>query len=192
MRFVTFAILLLCTATTSVAGTICGTVRHSANQQPIAHAAVLLFNAQNQYAGRSAVTDLSGFYCITDVPDGTYSVLVQVDGFAAGGVHGVVVDDATGVDIDATPPFHLADPAPNPASRHVAFRIATPPGADVTLEVFDVGGRRVMGWRGDGSGDGTVYWDLRDTHGDAIASGVYLVRLRAAGTQQVKRLVCVR
>jgi hypothetical protein len=153
---------------------------------------VLLFDTQNHYAGRSAVTDVHGFYCIANVPDGTYSVVVRVDGFAAGGVSGVIVDNTTGVDIEATPPFHLADPFPNPASRAVLFRMAAPRGGEMTLEVFDAQGRLVKQWRGSASSNRTVSWNLRDTRGSEIASGVYLVRLRAGSAQAVKRMVCVR
>jgi hypothetical protein len=49
------------------------------------------------------------------------------NGFADTAVGGVVVDNATGVDIDVTPRLYLADPAPNPASREVTFRMAARP-----------------------------------------------------------------
>ena len=192
LRFGTLVFFILCAATSSWAGTICGTVRDSQSHAPLAGALVLLFNDHNQYTGQFDVTDQNGSYCITDVPIGTYTVMVRVDGFDAGGVGGVTVDTGTGVDIEATPPFHLADPFPNPASREVTFRMTTPDVDNVTLEVFDVQGRLVKEWRGVVSRDRAVHWDLRDSRGARIASGVYLVRLRAAGTQAVKRMVCVR
>ena len=175
-----------------MAGTICGTVRDSESLQPVPHAGVFLFDNQGQYTGLYAGTDMGGSYCIASVPNGTYTIQVRIDDYVAAVVHGVVVDDVTGVDIETSPRFRLEEPAPNPATNGVTFRLVTPDGDGVTLEVFDVRGQLVKGWRGNGSGSGTVYWDLHDARGAAVASGVYLVRLRAGGAQQVRRLVCVR
>ena len=184
--------LLLAAAEPSVAGTICGTVRNTQTAEPIPAAAVFLYDDLNQYTGLSATTGQDGFYCILDIPVGTYAIKVQVDDYVAAVVINVVVDDATAVDIDAMPRFYLGQPAPNPASSEVVFRVAAPTDESVALEVFDARGRLVKGWRGEGSGVRTIYWDLRDTRGAAVASGVYFVRLHAGGAQQVRRLVCVR
>ncbi len=115
-----------------------------------------------------------------------------MDDYIAAVVTGVIVDDATSVDIKATPRLYLARPAPNPATNGVTLRFGSADDADVTLEVFDVGGHLMKGWRGEGRRSHEVYWDMRDARGGAIASGVYLVRLRAGGAQMVRRLVCVR
>lgn len=192
MRLGVAFLLLLAATGTSVAGTICGTVRDAQSSQPVPQAAVLLFDDQDHYTALYGATDQSGFYCITNVPSGTYAIQVLVDNYVAAVVRGVVVSEATGVDIETSPRFYLAKPAPNPASSGVTFRLATPTGEGVTLEVYDAHGRLVKGWRGDGSGGRTLYWDLRDAGGSVVASGVYLVRLRAGGAQQVRRLVCIR
>ena len=187
-----FALFLCATAEPSAAGTICGTVRDVQSHQPVPHAVVLLFDDQDQYTGLYAGTDQSGSYCIATVPSGTYTLQVRVDDYVAAVVHGVVVGDVTGVDIETSPRVYLAEPAPNPASSGVTFRVVTPDGHGVALEVFDSRGRLVKGWRGGGSMDGTVSWDMRDARGSEVASGVYLVRLRAGGAHLVRRLVCVR
>lgn len=192
MRLGVALCLLLAAPGPAGAGTICGTVRDVQSHQPVPHAAVFLFNNQDQYTGLYAGTDESGFYCIASVPNGTYTIQVRVDDYVAAVVHGVVVDDVTGVDIETSPRFYLSEPAPNPASSGVTFRVVTRDGHGVTLEVFDAHGHLVKGWRGDGSVDATVYWDMRDARGSAVASGVYLVRLRAGGAQRVRRLVCAR
>ena len=192
MRLALALFLLLGVAGPSAAGTICGTVRDAQSHQPIPHAAVFLFDDQGQYTGLYAGTDGSGAYCIATVPSGTYTIQVRVDDYVAAVVHGVVVLDITGVDIEATPRFYLGGPAPNPASNGVSFRVVTRSDPSATLEVFDARGRLVKGWRGEGSLDGTVLWDMRDARGRAVASGVYVVRLRAGHVQQVRRLVCIR
>ena len=193
LRAVGALFFVLFPATTpSVAGTICGTVRDAQSLQPLPRAAVFLFDDQNQYTGRYAGTDQVGFYCLVNVPSGMYTIQVRVNDYVAAIVTDVIVDDVTRVDIAATPRFFLGEPTPNPASRDVTFRLHAPDGADVTLEVFDVCGRMVKGWRGHGSGRSEVSWDMRDASGGTVASGVYLVRLRADGAQTVRRLVCVR
>jgi Carboxypeptidase regulatory-like domain len=192
MRLAVAVFLLLATAEPSAAGTICGTVRDAQSHQPVPQAAVFLFDDHDQYTGLYAATDQSGAYCISTVPSGTYAIQVRVDDYVAAVVSGVVVVDITGVDIEARPRFYLGEPAPNPASDGVSFRVVTRGDPSVTLEVFDVHGRLVKGWRGEGSLDGTVFWDMRDARGGAVASGVYVVRLRAGHAQQLRRLVCIR
>jgi hypothetical protein len=37
-----------------------------------------------------------------------------------------------------------------------------------------------------------IHWNLRDAGGDPVASGIYLVRLRAGGNEVVRRFVRLR
>lgn len=69
---------------------------------------------------------------------------------------------------------------PNPARD--GCRIHYVVGAGVTsvrVEIFDLTGRPLRTFDGGGfaGSDNTVTWDLRDEEGDAVAPGVYLVRL---------------
>jgi len=108
-------------------------------------------------------------------------------------VRGIVVDDATDVDVTTRPPLFLDQPWPNPATNDVTFSLDSPDGVDTQLEVYDVSGRLVMGWRGDGPAGGrTIRWNLQDANGNSIASGIYLVRLRAGGNDVVRRFVRLR
>jgi hypothetical protein len=176
-----------------LAGTICGTVRDSETLQPVPRAAVFLFDNLDQYTGLYAGTDIAGHYCIDNVPNGTYTLQVRVNDYLAAVVRDIVVDDATSVDVTARPPLFLNQPWPNPATSDVVFELDAPDGAATLLEVYDVRGRLVMGWRGDGpAGARTIRWNLRDTNGEPVASGIYLVRLRAGGNQAVRRFVRLR
>jgi hypothetical protein len=187
------AVLTLLVAITARAGTICGTIRDGATLQPVPQAGVFLFDQLDQYTGRYAGTDPSGHYCIDGVPTGTYTIQVRVDDYLAAVVHGIVVDDATSVDITTRAPVFLAPPWPNPARNDVTFHLDAPAGVATRLEVYDVRGRLVMGWSGDGPGGGrTIHWNLRDLQGEAVASGIYLIRLRAGGSEIVHRLVRLR
>ena len=189
-----FAVLLVvCAPAVGLAGAICGIVRDSQSLQPVPRAAVFLFDNLDQYTGRYAGTDLTGHYCINNVPNGTYTLQVRVDDYLAAVVRNIVVNQATGVDVTTRPPLFLNQPWPNPATSDVVFELNAPDGASMLLEVYDVRGRLVMGWSGDGSaGTRTVRWNLRDTGGEPVASGIYLVRLRSGGNEAVRRFVRLR
>lgn len=187
------SLLLLAAAAPSRAGSICGTVRDGVTSQPVTNAAVFLFDNLDQYTGRYAGTDVNGHYCLDDVPSGTYTIQVRVDDYLSAVVRGVVVDNSTGVDITTRSPLFLDQPWPNPAQNDVTFRLDAPTGAETRLEVYDVRGRLIMGWRGDSPAGGrTIRWDLRDANGEPVASGIYLVRLRAGGNEIVRRFVRIR
>ena len=175
-----------------LAGTICGTVRDAATQLPISQAGVFLYDNAGAYTGIYDDTDVAGAYCLENVPPGTYTLEVRTDDYVIAQVAGVVVDDVgTSVNIVAHPGLRLRA-WPNPASERVNFAFGAPAGAPVTLEVYDVTGRLVRGWRGTGSGTQTIGWDLRDTRGHRISSGIYLVRLRAGDDSVTQRFVHVR
>jgi hypothetical protein len=86
------------------------------------------------------------------------------------------------------------DPAvPNPFRGATLVRFTLPEPAEVSVEVFDVGGRRVTellrGRRSAGSH--AVTWDGRGPDGVPVAAGVYLLRVRtpdAVRTRDVVRL----
>ncbi|MBK6732526.1 MAG: hypothetical protein IPG61_00200 [bacterium] len=65
---------------------------------------------------------------------------------------------------------------------------------ELTVDIYDVLGRRVRslhqgtiaaGWH-------LMVWDGRDDAGRGQASGVYLVRARAAGTEGVQKMTLVK
>ena len=181
-------------AAPSLAGSICGTVRDALTNQPVAQAAVFLFDNTNQYTGLYAGTDVTGHYCINNVANGTYTLQVRVNDYLVATVGGIEVTTTTGVDVDVHPRFGLAQPWPNPASSSVTFRLQATPDTQVDLDVFDVAGRRVYGWRGraSGAGERTIEWNLRDFNGTELQSGIYFVRLNAANGTVVRRFVRLR
>jgi hypothetical protein len=182
-------------ASSALAGSICGTVRDAQTSQPISQAALFLFDNLSQYTGLYEDTDANGEYCINDIPEGTYTLQVRVDNYLVATIYGIEVEDSpTAVDVDVQPRFSLDEPWPNPASAVVTFRFQAPPGSEVELDVFDVAGRRMHGWKGHASnrGDQSIEWNLRDFNGSELQSGIYFVRLRAAGETAVRRFVRLR
>jgi hypothetical protein len=83
---------------------------------------------------------------------------------------------------------------PNPfnPSTSIRFAISTP--SQVTLEVFDVTGRRVATLvdRELAQGQYSITWDARNDVGQTVSSGVYLYRLRAGDVVQTKQMTFIK
>lgn len=88
----------------------------------------------------------------------------------------------------------LAGSAPNPCNPGAAVRFSLPRPLAARLELYAPDGTRVRALAdGDfGAGEHEVFWDGRDDQGRDVASGTYLLRLRADGGQQVRKLSLVR
>lgn len=76
------------------------------------------------------------------------------------------------------------DPNPNPAGSGgiwLPYTIST--AAWVDLEAYDVAGEKVRNWDGDpdfeAEGTHERYWDVRNSSGSTVASGIFLVRIHA-------------
>ncbi len=80
---------------------------------------------------------------------------------------------------------------PNPFSGALRLTVNARPGEPVSVEVFDVTGRRVRTLLdGPAAGDRiSVVWDGRDAAGRSAAGGIYLVRARAGTEAAVRRVV---
>jgi len=104
------------------------------------------------------------------------------------------VNATTGVDDTPRITALSVDNHPNPFTGNTTLKIGLPSRSDVTLEVFDVAGRRVRledlhaqsaGWQ-------SVSFDGRDDAGRPLASGVYFYRVHAAGTSVTHKMILVR
>ncbi len=88
----------------------------------------------------------------------------------------------------------LAQNAPNPfnPSTLIQFELASP--GPVELAVFDIRGHRVRTLisKSMPAGSHALRWDGSDESGRAVASGIFLYRLRAGGTESVRRMLLVR
>jgi hypothetical protein len=87
--------------------------------------------------------------------------------------------------------LRLAQNAPNPFTGTTSIGFALPSKGRVSLEIFDVSGRRVVQLvdRVLPGGSHTIAWDGRDAAGARVASGVYLCRLKAGGESVSKEMV---
>ena len=102
---------------------------------------------------------------------------------------------ASTVDVpDELPPptaVRLAPVVPNPVSNAATIAFDLPRESAVELSAYDVSGRRVAtvasgSWP---AGRHSVRWSAVGANGAKLASGVYLLRLDAAGTRTVQRMV---
>jgi hypothetical protein len=90
--------------------------------------------------------------------------------------------------------FVLGQNAPNPFNPATTIAFELERAARVTLDVFDVAGRRVRALtdRDLPAGSHAAAWDGRDASGRAVASGVYFYRMRAGGRSETRRMVLVK
>jgi hypothetical protein len=181
---------LILGVTDTGAGTLCGTVRDGQTMTPIPFAGIFAFQQGGSYTGLHAASDANGWFCIDPIDAGIYDIQVKVDDYRTLWIQNVAVTgDQTGVAL-VTPV--LSPPAPNPASDHVRFQFHLEEAGLLRLDVFDVRGRPVHGWEGAAPEGGTVLtWDLRE-RGRHVASGIYLVRLRAGRMTAVQKLIVAR
>lgn len=84
----------------------------------------------------------------------------------------------------------FAPPAPNPSRGDVKLAFALPRAAGVSLEIFDVAGRRVrtLARGAAAAGEHAHRWDGRDAGGRAVGAGLYLARLVVDGETLSRRI----
>jgi len=134
--------------------------------------------------------DLCPWWCGTTVYIPCESQSPMIDN-----VRIVVVGDSVATAGDSPPPAtSLQQNYPNPfnPATSIAFTLAEP--GHATIEIFDVGGRRirtlVRQWYGAGSH--VAGWDGRDHDGRSVASGVYFYRLTAGSASESRKMVLAR
>lgn len=83
---------------------------------------------------------------------------------------------------------------PNPFNAETAFTLTLGKRSDVTIEVFDVAGHRVRraAMRDVDAGSRRISFDGKDAAGNALPSGVYFYRVRAAGETLTRKMVIAR
>lgn len=88
----------------------------------------------------------------------------------------------------------LGAPSPNPFRASTEIRYVLPDAGDVTVDVLDLTGRLVARLaRGvQHAGEHVVRWDGRDVHGEAMAAGIYLVRVDANGRTAARKVAALR
>jgi len=80
---------------------------------------------------------------------------------------------------------------PNPFSTSTQFAFEITQNADIKLDVYTLGGRRIKSFDESNKSPGyhTIDWDGKDTYGGQIANGVYLFRLKAIGDETTETFI---
>lgn len=129
---------------------------------------------------------------LTGVPAANQEVVFQDFRFVPEGA--TDVGDTFAGGLPAAPSGRLHPASPNPFNPLTTIRFDLARAGSVRLEVFDLQGRRVRTLVDDHreAGQHAVAWDGRDTGGAAMASGVYLLRLRGADFAETRQVTLVR
>ena len=90
--------------------------------------------------------------------------------------------------------FELAQPYPNPFNSTCSILIQVPVERSAGVVVYDLLGRQVarLGRGPFGPGVHRALWDGRSSMGNPVASGFYIIRLEANGTNLARKVVLVR
>ena len=111
-------------------------------------------------------------------------------------VTGDVYDYTMGsTSVVAPPPQFLAlATAPNPTGGPTEFSFRLPETGSVSIKVYDARGRHVVTvFDGEaGSERGVVAWDGRDTFGQPVANGIYMVKMQAGGWLTTNKMSVLR
>lgn len=93
-----------------------------------------------------------------------------------------------------TPPVTLAAPTPNPFRTRTTLRVALATAGPLTLDIFDLSGRRVRRLaEGDfAAGEHAYAWDGRTDAGARAVEGIYFARLFAGGRQAGRKITLAR
>ncbi len=130
----------------------------------------------------------------TDVSRGRWPDAAPHWQFFASPTPGASNEIASPVPETASVALTLHGITPNPADDQAAVRFSLAVAGRVTLEVYDLRGRRVRRVH-DGalaSGPHVLTWNRRDDDGRAVPGGVYLVRLSAGAEVRVRKVGVVR
>jgi photosystem II stability/assembly factor-like uncharacterized protein len=149
--------------------------------------------------------DANSIVAITATPDSGYSFQSWA-GTGAGSysgssnpksitISGPIVEQATFVlGTSPAPPatLTLLPNAPNPFAAQTDIRFGLPQESDVTIEVFDVAGRRVFADVARGVPRGWQTYRLDAAGALSLRSGVYFVRVGTARETRTDRIVVIR
>jgi hypothetical protein len=154
---------------------------------PDDHSFLLTFSYADLDSGETRVEEFAFF--------GYDTTLVTTDSLA-----NLINGMSTGVRPIANPPaalpksYELGQNFPNPFNATTQIRFNVPAASQVSLDVYDILGRKVRTLVNDylTAGVKQILWDGRNQSGDQVASGVYFYRMTAGDYNQIKKMVLLK
>lgn len=139
-------------------------------------------------------------YCVKQASDGGYIIAGTTDFYGNDPDFYIVklaADNATGVtdDRESLPlSFTLGANYPNPFNPLTTIEYSVPSRAHVSIEVFDVLGRKVRTLVDEprSAGSHRVVWNGCDNAGQPVSTGLYLYRLKADDLVQTRKMMLLK
>jgi hypothetical protein len=138
-------------------------------------------------------TDIGWIDLVTD--GWQYHYKVSAVDFSGNESDAASPESMTGVPESVPGGYVLYQNVPNPLNPTTTIRYDVPSvGGRVTLDIFDVSGRRVRRLldRDEAAGQRSAVWDGRDDGGAQVASGVYYYRLTAPGYEKTLKMTVLK
>ncbi len=132
----------------------------------------------------SSLQDSLSVLGVDEAIDPRDSTLYVARGNVNGGIYAYARVGTVGTPVERpTAPWVLTARAyPNPFRDEVTVEVEAPAGEAVTVEIFDVLGRRVATLAEGARATTRFTWDGRSENGQALAAGIYFVRVRQKGS----------
>jgi pimeloyl-ACP methyl ester carboxylesterase len=129
---------------------------------------------------------LKGTFYLDDVR------LIAAAAPAAPGMDGTAVQETYSAALPSV--FVLDQNHPNPFNSDTVIRFDLPQAGEVALVLYNLVGQQVatLVQEAREAGAHAVLWNGEDEHGRALASGVYLYRLRTGSQEQTRKLLLLR
>lgn len=111
--------------------------------------------------------------------------------FTTGSLYSTAADNAAAVISDK---YTLNANYPNPFNSTTMIEFYLPQTGKIRLDIYDITGRKIKTLidNEQPAGQNMVLWDGTGSGGEAVASGLYFYRLRAAGTDLTKRMLLIK
>ena len=90
--------------------------------------------------------------------------------------------------------IHMRQNYPNPFNPLTSIEFYLPKTGDLSLQVFDVTGRKVRELMNGtyGSGYHRINWNAKDDRGEIVPNGIYYVRLKSGDQKVLKKMTFIR
>jgi len=144
------------------------------------------------------------YYKLLD--SGTYDLVFEAEGYVTRTITGVetvwgvptVLDVALAADLSEVPERRVAEvrltAAPNPFNPRTTFTLTNPRTGRVTLDIFDLRGRRVRGLleRQLPAGRTRAAWNGLNDQGEQTPSGIYFARMSSGDQRASVKVILVK